>query len=35
MHEDGYKDLTEEGGTYGVSGVLWGYLWGYLVVEVE
>ena len=22
MYEDGYKDLMDEGGTYGVSGVL-------------
>ena len=33
VHEDGYKDLMEEDGTYGASGVLWGYLLG-VVVEV-
>ena len=28
VHEDGYKDLMEEGGIYGTSGVLWGRLCG-------
>ena len=28
VHEDGYKHLMEEGGTYGALGVLWGHLWG-------
>ena len=33
-YEDWIKDLMEEGGTYGASGVLWGAFVGELVVEV-
>ena len=28
VHEEGYEDLMEEGGTYCASGVIWGILWG-------